>query len=39
LLWTVSDVRRPQQVAIKSRVLRWVVATVGDDDDIESLAD
>jgi len=39
LLWTMSDAIRSQQVAIERRALRWVVVTVGDDDDIESLVD
>jgi len=33
----MSEAIRSQQVVMERRALRWVVATVGDDDDIESL--
>lgn len=39
LLWTISDAMRSHQENIERRALQWAVATVDDDDDIETLVE
>ncbi|KAH9987933.1 hypothetical protein BJV74DRAFT_474668 [Russula compacta] len=39
LLWTMSDAMRSLQEHIDKGALRWAVATVDDDDDIETLVE